>query len=295
MIQPKYADVQPSEDVLLDPFEQFNWKTAEARDQWNDLIQQMSEAKFEAEWRSVLDDETEREIAIIHVNNYNREEWMRRIGEHGLVYRDIRYSKPYSGFSHKFFPTNEHDLSRNTYSVIAEDPDVADHIKEVELEWDGPERHDEVGKHLGFPDCCREFFNDVWLDKGLIDPMYEISCNTPSARAVDGDRERVLLGDPNPGTNVMWRYFGLSFITHLPCSWECEESIEIARQRYRIMAENGYEGTANALADWLDTPFTWNGYHSIATVKNRYATSASSTSSYWSPKEVVWKRPHEPK
>jgi len=91
------------------------------------------------------------------------------------------YSEPYGGFAHEFSPTDKNDLERITYSVIAENPDIADKMEEAENEMQGHERHDTVGELLGFPDCCREFFNKDWLDGSIRDPMYEISCNTPSA------------------------------------------------------------------------------------------------------------------
>lgn len=289
-IEPTYHDDFGTYSVEVEPFAKFNWKSAESRDYWDK--QAMSRAKSEAEWRSVLDDKTDRKAAIIHVNNFSREKWLRRVGEHGLHYRDIRYSRPYDGFSHEFLPADPNDPNRLTYAVIAEDPDIADKMEEAETEMSGSERHDVVGSLLGFPKCCRDFFNDVWLGEGsgehIRDPMYEITCNSGNVSKVDGDSESLVINDPNPGVCVMWRYFGISYLTHMPCSWDCERSIDLARDRYRIMAENGYEEAAEAIHEWLSQPFTWSGYHGFAHVQNQHATTETNTASYLNEKKIEW-------
>lgn len=291
------ADLEAMRDkrVKLEPFAQHNWKSLESRDEWRPLLKKAAEGKREAEWRSVRSGKTERSAAIINVTNYNREKWLRRLSENDLVYRDIRYSEPYDGFSHKFFPTSIDDPERHTYAVIAQNEDIADKMEEAELEYGPVEKHRTVGEFLGFPDCCVDHFIEAWHDNDMIDPMYETTCNTPEATAKDGDREDLWLDESvPPWANVLWRYFGWAFVTHIPCSWSCEQSVEIGESRGEIMAENGYRDEANALWKWLDSPHVWTGKNSIANIRNRHVTGQSGTSSYWSKKRIVWKAEHEP-
>lgn len=292
-VEPSYHDEFGEYEIDTGSYTHLNWKTPRSRDAWREYISGMGQAKSAAEWMSVMDDETERKAAIIHINNYNREEWLKRVGEHDLHFRPIRYSEPYNGFAHKFSPTTENDPNRITYSVIAEDADVADKMEEAEMEMVGVDRHNVVGELLGFPECCREFFMEDWATRGIRDPMYEISCNTPSASCIDGNRNHIHVEDPNPGVNNMWRYFGISFITHMPCSWECEESIELARNRYRIMSENGYTEEAQYIHEWLDQPFTWSAYHGQANIQNMHVTAKVNSSCYLDEKRVVWKEDFE--
>lgn len=296
-VEPEYVEEPPESRVELDPFARYNWKTVESKESWDEVLDRAAAAKSAAEWRSMLSDDTDRKAAIIHVNNYNREKWLKRVGKYGLEYRDIRYSEPYDGYAHKFHDTDIHDPERNTYAVIAQNADVADKMEEAELELGGHERHDTVGEMLGFPECCRNHFNDIWVDnydRGLTDPMYEAACNTPSAEIVT-DSENIRLTSPKAYTNTMWRYFGWAFITHLPCSFECEESAKIGKQRHEIMKEAGYGDTANKLYTWLDQPFVWDGLHSIANIRNKHVTATAGTSSYWSKKRIEWRREHFPR
>jgi hypothetical protein len=176
--------------------------------------------------------------------------------------------------------------------VIAENQDVCDRMTEAELEYRGAEKHDTVGELLGFPDCCREFFNDVWLADGQIDPMYEAACNTSTAEAVDGDRSTVRIPDPNPGLCPMWRYWGVGFVTHLPCSLDCEASVEVARERYRIMQEAPDdvvgEHVPDAITQWLRLPFEWSANNGLARVSNRHLLGRTHTTGYLRKKTVIW-------
>lgn len=273
--------------VFDEPFTKTNWIDKASREQWKDLHEQINEAHTEAEWRSVLSDKTDRQAAIIHVNNFNREKWLKRVGKHDLAYRDIRYNSPYNGFAHKFHPADENDPERITYAVIAENEDVADKFREAELEMEGDKRHDIVGDFLNFPDCCREAFNENWNpNDGDVDPMWEVAKNTDAAERVDENTIRIT--EEEPYASVLWRYWGLAFTTHIPCSFDCEHSIEIGKKRGEIMAENGYEDAANALYNWLNTPYQWSGYSAIAHIRNQYMVASTGTGEYPNERNIIW-------
>lgn len=272
-----------------EPFARNNWKTAASRDSHDQRA--MAAVRDEAEWRSVLDDRTDRKAAIIHISHKTRSDWLRRIGEHGLHYRAIREVEPYDGFSHETRVVEDpQDPERITYSVIAQNADVADKMYEAETEMTGDDRHRTVAKLLGFPDCCIDYFMDVWIGEYVIDPLYEAACNTASAEAIDGDHETIRIPDPNPLCCPLWRYYALSFVTHLPCSFDCEKSIEIGRVRGEIAADNGLQDEANALYGWLSEPALWESVHGQVNIRNRHMIGASGSSQYWSKKTIVWDR-----
>lgn len=294
MIEPQY---HPKADELGNvrfdkPFTKTNWKTTSSKEMWEDMFPRIQRARNFAEWYSCIDEKTNRDAAIIHVNNTNRERWMKRVGEYDLHFRDIRYSEPYNGFSHKHYPTSKDNPNRITYAVISPDEEVVERVKAAELQKLEKDKHEVVGKHLGFPKCCREFFLNDWVD-GHIDPIYEITCNTDSVEKVDGDPEHLRVTNAHPRTNIMWRYISLGFITHLPCSWDCEHSKDVAQERYRIMVENGFQEEAEALYKWLKLPMVWSGWKGIAHLKNKYAIGETSTSSYWSEKKIEWVRQND--
>lgn len=309
MIEPTYAthDVHGNElseeqqEALsemrprLSPFTKSNWKTAESRDMWRDLLIRVAESISEVEWLSVLDDRTDRSAAIIHVHHENRDRWLKRVSEHDLCYERIRWQKKFDGYNSKFDKADGDDPNRMSYSVVSKNQDIADKVKEIESRDGGPqgeERHRQLAKFLGFPECCVEKFIDVWLGQDRIDPIYEIACNSSNAELIDDNPNHIRLVDPEPWANILFRSFGWSYISHLPCSFDCEKSHKIAQQRGEIMAENGYREEANELFRWINQPHVWSGYKSQSRIANAHFLGASQTSAYWNKKRVVWGEEH---
>jgi len=279
------------DDLLLDPFATFNWRTADSRDHW-DNMEDMAVGSNEAEWLSVLDDRADRKAAIIHMGRDNADQWLERVGEHGLAYRQIRWTAPYDGFAHESPQVDPHDPERLSYAVIAQNEDVADKMVEAETEMAHHERHKTVGKLLGFPECCRNFFAETWYGDNMVDPMYEITCNSDNVEPIAGNKQNLRVVDPDPWNNVLYRYWGWTFLTHMPCSWDCEHSKEVAKTRGEIMADNGYRGAANDLWEWLREPMQWTSIAGQCQVKNKHMLGASGSSQYFSRKRIEWKQPH---
>lgn len=302
-VEPTYHDDFGDVDIEVDPYTGWNWKSAQQRNHWSanadqtygGLIQRMRSLRSEAEWRSVADSDTDRRIAIINLNHSNMEEWMERVGNHGLQYRTIRYNEPYEGFAHSHRPTSPTNPQRLCYGVIAENEDLLDTAEEAELEYESHEKHETLGELLGFPECCRQFFQNVWLDESIDDPMYEVACNTESAERIHSDDtvDHVRLHDPSPWVNVLWRYFQLSFITHIPCRFDCTESEHVAYHRGRIMQDVD-EQAAKALKSWLDQPHSWSGHNGIAHIKSEPAVAQTQTTPYLQEKKITWKGEHSP-
>lgn len=308
MIEPEYAkkDVNGKElsekqkkwlennGIELNPFDKRNWKTAESRDNWKSLMRRAADAKMEAEWRSVREGSTDRKAAIIHIYNNNREEWLKRLSEEDLVFRDIRYTEPYGGFSHKTFPTDKNDPERVTYAVIAQNSDIADKMEEAENGAGEVRSHEIIGELLGFPKCCRDFFNEYFIEKQLKDPMYEIACNTEGAEKIEGDAQNLKIPDPYPKVNPIWRYFGWGFITHLPCSFKCEHSRDVAEKRKQIMIDNGYRDAVEAMEEWLNLPAEWTAKAGLMHIVNKHFIGSARGSDYWSMKRILWKKKNLP-
>lgn len=304
-IKPRYHDYFGETTMEIEPYIGENWYSAEPREQWAELKRRMRYLKGEAEWRSVIDDDTDRKAAIIYLNHSNMERWVDRAGEHELRFEPIRYTEPYEGFSHTHYPTDPDDPERIVYAAIGENQDVVDKMKEAEKNMESADKHEVVGELLGFPSCCRDFFNDVWLGEGGLngvdmsegrrDPIYEITCNTPSAerRYYNEDEETIVIKDGSPWNNIMWRYFGIGFLTHMPCSWECEKAEEVAIERAWIMNELDREA-GQAMKEWLDMNQKFTSHNGIATVTNGLMKGQTQTDTYFNKKRILWNEEPDP-
>tara|TARA_Y100000310_G_scaffold322716_1_gene382082 strand:- start:4456 stop:5040 length:585 start_codon:yes stop_codon:yes gene_type:complete len=75
--------------------------------------------------------------------------------------------------------------------------------------------HVELGKLLGYPECCIRFFVNTFSKKN---PNPEIQSN-------------------NPFTNISLRQEDMVLINHFPCSENCEQSVEIGKNNLEAIGK----------------------------------------------------------
>lgn len=79
--------------------------------------------------------------------------------------------------------------------------------------YETTKNHQELGRLLGYPECCIQFFRQNFSDQN---PNPEI----PST---------------NPGTNISLRDQDVVLISHFPCSADCQGSIAIGQKNVEIV------------------------------------------------------------
>ena len=89
----------------------------------------------------------------------------------------------------------------------------------VALGWDGL-----VGEILGFPACCRGFFDAQW-PKAMAERQGDLAPLTLAATRAQGNS-----GPYDWRLNVFARYFGAELLSHFPCSFACAASLAQARR-----------------------------------------------------------------
>jgi len=111
---------------------------------------------------------------------------------------------------------------------------------------------DKVGKLLGFPACCREFFDEVWGD-GNSDTTWEMAGNPKSSHVeVSGPVE----------CNILGRWLGVRLVPHLPCSFNCNETVARAYAFNIIWPAQELEW-ARQILSW---PTQWSSLHGVAII-----------------------------
>lgn len=102
-----------------------------------------------------------------------------------------------------------------------------------------------VGALLGFPECCTKFFHEVWNVQGLRDTTLAMAGTPGSARG-----------------NILGRWLGVRYVPHLPCSWACEETAQMAKTWEPLWPQQALD-TMQALLNW---PALYSALHGIAIV-----------------------------
>lgn len=115
-----------------------------------------------------------------------------------------------------------------------------------------------IGRLLGFPPCCVQFFGTTW-GQGQVDPTW-----LTGGFDVDPDG---LEADIAPGgLNILLRWIGVRQVFHLPCDVHCAESLLMA-ERLAALARTAYPQPSADHREILSWPVEWTALHGIAQVK----------------------------
>ncbi|MFC1768339.1 hypothetical protein ACFLZX_01120 [Nanoarchaeota archaeon] len=130
-------------------------------------------------------------------------------------------SGPYSDKGEKV----KSDDSRKGYFILylGREKEIVEKLKSLE----GENKHYELGLTLGYPECCCKFFSDKF-NENETDLTYRTLRNS-EGKVFDFH------------INNAMRHFDIALIFHFPCSYQCEKSIEIAKQNLKLLQGNGGE------------------------------------------------------
>jgi prolyl 4-hydroxylase len=122
---------------------------------------------------------------------------------------------------------------------------------------------DALGLLLGYPECCRKFFRAVWVDQRSIDTTWAMAANT-----AESSDSVVTLESQQPGlVNILWRWLGVRAVPHLPCRFDCGESLEFGERLLRVAEGAGYREEVEWIREILSWPVEWSALHGIAEIK----------------------------
>jgi hypothetical protein len=107
-----------------------------------------------------------------------------------------------------------------------------------------------IGELLGYPECCRKFFQRVWVDEKWFD--------TTIPQASD-------LQQIDRYSNILWRWHGVRLVSHLPCSFNCRATHEIGERMLYEFEKLDMEAS-RWVFDILDWPVRYTSLHGIAEI-----------------------------
>lgn len=299
-VNPDFADLRSNTDVNLNinAVRKSNWKTGGARDYWDPQIRQYRfDIPLDYVPEILADSEHPQDATVIRIGENKLMDLAGRLGEKDLSFKQVEAKGRKTNSIFASYPNSIDVGGQNKQNVaIGTNGNVVSEVVDaITAEPQTEEAYRTAAEHFGMPDCCTEFHTENALADRR-DPVYEIACNTASTETRDDDREEVVIRHPDPFLNIFWRYNEWSFLNHLPCSFECEKSGEIARRTYdTITSVCGHQEEAEHLLSWLELPMEWTGFHSLVNMRNAYGIGSYTTDNYWSKKTLVWKTPHQDK
>lgn len=246
-------------DFIIPDFTRLSWVSDRAQAVWEPRFNKIKEAWSKIEWLSVVCGLRSCCITIASPKNFlNRaEEWIK----HGLTALPLDIQGlshfPYYSYSST---TVEADTGKPFLFrfVLGTSQNVLDFKRIFDA---GNDRM--MGKLLGFPSCCSDFFEQTWVEQGLIDTTWAMAIATATPHAEVKTIE--LIGDSH--ANILWRWMGIRAVTHLPCRFDCQPTVELGKKLIEVGREAGYDTEMNWLLEILNWPVEWSALHGIAEIK----------------------------
>jgi hypothetical protein len=229
------------------------WSSPRAREVWDPRISSVSTAWLKVERDSVI--QGIRAGALQHVTPENLPTLIQELAPHGLIALPLGKSPRADGYQSASRALN--DGEPWDYRVAITRPQ---HAAEWSRAWAAND-DDTIGALLGTPECCRRFFERVWKTKRWIDTTIPMCRDLSEKSTQTSDNAHGIANIP-PGVNMLWRWLGVRPVSHLPCSFQCVESLALAHKCRQILPE-----TERA---WMDEILSWpvryTSLHGIAEI-----------------------------
>jgi hypothetical protein len=255
------GDPDPEDDRLafrLPEFTRTSWVSAAAREEWAPCFERIGRAWGEIEWLSVAGGVRPCGLVSIAPPDYAREAVRWAAG--GVLSLPLRIE----GMSrHSYASESSPPEPGKPYVfrvILSRSLDLAMRLAEA---WRADD-DDMIGELLGYPSCCRRAFVDVRSKRRCTDTTWQMAVST--ARPVPSPDLTVELAGA-PFGNVLWRWMGVRAVPHLPCRFDCRETLNLGRKLLDLGAGAGYVDEMDCLKQVLSWPVEWSALHGIAEIK----------------------------
>lgn len=283
------------------------WASAHAREVWEPRIQRISNAYMAVERELVI--ARVRESALQNVTPEELPALMKALAPQGIIALPLTKTARAAGYqsaSRALGVTEPWD-----YRVAITRPE---HAAAWAAAWDTSD-NEAIGSLLGYPACCRAFFERVWVKERWMDttwPMTQVpaphSPDSRSALAATGhtafslqsprDPERAaresigregaeasVTAIVQPGINMLWRWHGVRTVSHLPCSFGCTASMALGRRALDVMQDRWPE-EAQWMLEILSWPVKWTALYGIAEITTPITRTSVTTDAFNQRREV---------
>ena len=249
----------------LPDFTRHSWVSERARLDWEPRIARICRAWADVEWLSILDG-------------------VRRCALVGLAPSVVSATIPRwssSRLSALGLPLSEPVTHPGMMFIVV---GALDDVKRAREAWTA--RDDEsLGCLLGYPECCRRFFRNVWVEQKCLDTTWAMAANTlaPVGAVVDLESGRSILA------NILWRWIGVRAVPHLPCHFDCVETVKLAERLLAVAERGGFAEEVQWIKEILSWPVEWSALHGIAEVKTPILKISTRTDATASKFVVRWR------
>ncbi len=236
-------------DFVLPEFVRLSWVSEQARTIWAPRFKRVVEAWATMEQASVVS--AIRSCALVIVSSNQLDGLMKQWEAWGLTAVDLE-EKSVSASALV-------EWGSRSLRVVLGNPASVRCFREA---W-GAENHGSMGELLGYPECCRNRFEERCISGKSIDPTWPMAIESSHCSSLMGQIE--IRGDVF--ANALWRWVGVRAVPHLPCRFDCAATVRLGRRFLDLGIKLGFRDEVEWLREILSWPVAWSGLHGIAEVK----------------------------
>ena len=240
-------------DFALKNFVRIAWTSAAAERTWGPKLVRMSATVMYCEWMSVVF--KLRRCALFHIHERDLERYSAGWVARGLSWKCLSEG-PRTGTWWLDARLRGRAPSRTV--VLGNTLDIID----FERAWEDQD-HESMGRLLGYPSCCRSFFQEVAVSQSCIDTVWAMSDSNKHLHS----HERSRTVDGPAVSNILLQSLGIRAVPHAPCSFACHATALFAHDLSLVARKVGLKKEYDLLLSILSWPAEWSGLHGIAEIK----------------------------
>ena len=268
-------------NFVLKNFVRIAWTSAAAEAAWSPKFSRVRAAVIRCEWMSVVFKLRRCAQFEFHDQDIERysPEWVAR----GLNWKFLCDRNPRTGTWWLNASLRRRQPSRVV--VLGNDLDISD----FERAWED-QHNASIGRLLGYPRCCRSFFEEGAVSHRCVDTFLAMSnCNE---HLNVGERTRSV--DGPAVSNILLQSLGIRAVPHSPCSFGCHGTTLLAHDLRLLASQIGVKTEYEWLSGILSWPAEWSGLHGIAEIKTPVVKICTPTDATGSRYTVRWNGPLMP-
>lgn len=253
----------------LPDFTRIIWASGDTRKYWPDRIRKAGNDWQEIE--KLTFQEGLRDSILISCKKdqlYSLKEWANKVNGSVVVLSPTNLSNSYSSYGNRG-EGNGFRVAVTREHLVGDWYDA----------WNGGIDNVKIGELLGYPKCCQNFFEKYWVEEEWRDLTYPAYMNTPdenwepdediSMDEMFGELNKEHFGSAQGPieSNILGRWLGIRWVSHMPCSFDCEHSVEIGKNNRELAKKFGYSESVDIIDEVLSWPFRWSALHGILEIK----------------------------
>lgn len=251
-------------DYTMPPFARIQWASKEIKDKYEPMWNQAKKFFVQMEKLSVIHGLRDATTDTVRPNEFmgRQQHYLKR----GLYFLPFHKVGAYTGSS-SYHPPVVNGQPWNYYGCIARNIETALKFYQYNGEHvNDKTNHRGIGKLLGYPDCCIDSFEKVFLQDMIVDSTWHRALATSDEYIKSKDGNTITLTNIPWQVNPLFRPFYVMGIFHNACSFSCKKTIEMAKTWFDLAEELNVEGLKE-LELFLRLPVEWNSYKGIAYIK----------------------------